>query len=49
MSIIIAVLIWFLVLWLISIMPVPASPFPIQTLLYIMVTVVLILYLWRFV
>lgn len=37
-----------IVLWIISILPIPASSFPIKTVLYIIVGIAAIVYLLRF-
>lgn len=49
LPILVAVIIFLVAVWLIGILPVPASPFPVKTLLYVLAAVLLILYLIGFV
>lgn len=47
--ILIALLIFALVVWVIGILPLPTSPFPVKTILYVVATIILILYLLGYV
>lgn len=47
--ILIAFLIFALVVWIISILPLPAAPVPFKPILYAIAAVVLIIYLLRFI
>lgn len=47
--ILIAFLIFAIVVWVISLLPLPASPVPIKVILYALAAVVLIVFLLRFV
>jgi hypothetical protein len=46
-SLLIALLVLAIVCWIISILPLPASRFPIKTVLYIIVAIIAIAYLLR--
>lgn len=48
LSLLIVLAVLVIVCWIISILPIPASPFPIKTILYVIVGVVAIVYLLRF-
>ena len=47
--ILIAFLIFAIVVWIIGLLPVPDSPFPINIILYILAAVILIVFLLRFI
>lgn len=47
-SLLVVLLVLCIVCWIISILPIPASPFPIKTILYVVVGLIAIVYLLRF-
>jgi hypothetical protein len=47
-TLLVVLLVLALVCWLISILPIPASPFPIKTIAYVIVGIIAIVYLLRF-
>ncbi len=47
-SLLIVLAVLAIVCWIISILPIPASQFPIKTILYVIVGVIAIFYLLRF-
>lgn len=47
-SIIVVLLVLAIACWIVSILPIPAGPFPIKTILYVLIGVVAIVYLLRF-
>lgn len=47
-SLLVAVIVFALILWLIGFLPLPDSPFPIKTVLYVVVVVAAIIYLLRY-
>jgi hypothetical protein len=48
-SVLIAFLIFALVCWIISVIPLPESPFPIKVVLYVLAAVAMIIFLLRFI
>jgi hypothetical protein len=47
--ILIALLIFAVVVWIISLLPLPSSPIPLKTILYVLAAIVLIVFLLRFI
>lgn len=47
--ILVALLIFAIVVWLISLLPLPASSIPFKTILYVLAAIVLIVFLLRFI
>lgn len=47
-SLLVVLIVLAIVCWIISILPIPAGPFPIKTVAYVVVGVIAIIYLLRF-
>lgn len=47
-SLLITVLVFCVILWIVSIIPFPSSPFPIKTVVYVVIAVIFIVYLLRY-
>ncbi len=47
-SLIVVLLVLCIAAWIVSILPIPASPFPIKTILFVLLGVIAIIYLLRF-